>query len=167
VTGDSDLDDALRHSLAPTPAKRFAHFDELVQALEAALARAGAAESSGAAGIEVVRVAKTVHVVVTGNWTPQAVRACVEEIDHALEQPGATAIGYMLNAQGGCHSTAIDALAELHRRHQTVLRRVAFVSDTPQARGASVLIGRRVEGLPWKTFSSSESMDAWLNEVSG
>lgn len=164
LVDDPDLDDALKRSLSAAPGNRLAHFDELTRAFDGALAPFSRSLPPPPA-VEVVRLAKTLHVCVTGNWTPQAVRSCVEAIDSALDSSGSVAIGYLLNAEGGCHSTAIDALAELHRRHQTHLKRVGFVSESPQARGASVLIGRRVEGLPWKTFSTAESMDAWLNEA--
>jgi hypothetical protein len=165
ISEHESLDKALKRALAPVPADRFRRIDELVDALEAEGQRS-TQESASESRIRVERLARTLHVQVTGKWTLQTVEACAKEIGQAIES-GAFAIGYLFSAEGGCHSTAIEALADLHRRHRPKLRKVGFVSDTPQARGASVLIGSRVEGLAWRTFSSVEIMDAWLREGSG
>jgi serine/threonine protein kinase len=167
ISEDERLHKALRRALAPAPAERFRQLDELVGALEAALAHSKHEDNSEPSNVRVERLARMLRVQITGNWTPQTVEACAREIDHAMGESGALAIGYLFGSHSGCHSTAIEALAELHRRHRPRLRRVGFVSDTPQARGASVLIGSRVEGLAWKTFSSVDLMDAWLREGSG
>jgi serine/threonine protein kinase len=166
ISADARIDEALKRSLSRVPADRFRRLDELLTVLESA-ARSGPREGSDPSSVQVERFDRTLRVQVTGNWTLQTVEACAREIGLALQEPGALAIGYLLRAHGGCHSMAIDALADLHRRHRSRLRRVGFVSDTPQARGASVLIGSRVEGLAWKTFSSVDVMEAWLREAPG
>jgi serine/threonine protein kinase len=165
ISEDETVDKVLRRALAPAPTDRHRRLDELVGALEAA-ARRARNESSTPPAIRVECVARMLRVRVSGKWTAQTVESCAKEIAHAIESSGASTIGYLFAGDGSCHSTAIEALADLHRRHRPRLRRVGFVADSPQARGASVLIGSRVEGLAWKTFSSADMMDGWLREGS-
>jgi serine/threonine protein kinase len=165
ISSDPTLDKALKRAMAPQAADRFRRLDELVHSLEAA---AGSKQPDAeGSNVRVEKIARTLRVQVTGKLTPQAVETCAREVGRAIEESGAFAIGYLFGAQGSCSSTAIETLADLHRRHRATLRKVGFVSDTPQARGASVLIGSRVEGLAWKTFSSVDVMDAWLREGTG
>jgi hypothetical protein len=166
ISPDPALDKALKRSLSPQVADRFRRLDELLASLEAAVSSSATSDTAGSS-LRVEKVARTLRVHVSGKWTPHGVEACAREVARAIEESSAFAIGYLFSAQGGCSSTAIEALADLHRRHRATLRKVGFVSDTPQARGASVLIGSRVEGLAWKTFSSVDVMDAWLREGSG
>jgi len=157
------LDAALRRALAHSPAERFRGIDELASALESA---AGHVTDTGK-DVRVERKDNALRVQVEGKWTAGVIEACTREIDHAMSRfPGVRAIGYVLNAVGGNHSHAIDALGALHHRHRARLERVAFVSNSPQARGACILIGTR-GGLAWKTFASAETMDAWLRGGAG
>jgi hypothetical protein len=165
TSDDGQLRNALEQASSVHPGQRFRRIGELVSELEGALQRATQRPSSRPSNV-VVRLADgTLRVSVSGAWTPESVETCSRDIDKAVAQQGARAIGYVLEAESGCHSAAIDTLAELHRRHRGRIRRVGFVACTPQARGTSVLIGRRVEGLDWKTFASVDGMDAWLREA--
>ncbi len=159
-----DLDQALRRALSPFPDERFRTLDPLIQALEAESAPSGAQKLNPLSS-QVERSGNSISVRVSGKWTPESVSALIAEIGRALDAPGAQAIGYVLQADSGCHSAAIEALADLHFRYRRCLKRVGFVSDSPQARGTSVLIGRRAD-IPWRTFASNDSMQSWLTEVS-
>jgi hypothetical protein len=162
---DSRLNQALERGLAEQPERRFRQLAELVSELESALERRAKSGAQDESSVGIQAIDRTLRVTVTGSWTPRAVDACTRDLDLAIQERNALAIGYVLAATGGCHSTAIDMLTELHRRHRGRLKRVGFVSDSPQARGASVLIGTRVAGLDWRTFSSLETMETWLREV--
>jgi serine/threonine protein kinase len=162
---DSRLNQALERGLAEQPERRFRQLGELVSELESALERRAKSGAQDESSVGIQAIDRTLRVTVTGSWTPRAVDACTRDLDLAIQERNALAIGYVLAATGGCHSTAIDMLTELHRRHRGRLKRVGFVSDSPQARGASVLIGTRVAGLDWRTFSSLETMETWLREV--
>lgn len=162
---DAQLQAAVAHARSADVDQRFRTLSALVSEIEGALERASQETSHDAAGVEVKLSERTLRVSVSGTWTLRAVETCSRDIAQAVQERGAQAIGYVLRAQGGCHSTAIDTLTDLHRRHRSRIKRVAFVSDSPQARGASVLIGTRVAGLDWKTFASVDSMEAWLREV--
>jgi hypothetical protein len=165
LSANQALDRALRRALSPSPGDRFRHFDKLLDQLESGVGRR---DSDGvpAFSVQVDRSPTAIRVRVSGRWTPESVGSCVEQVSRALDAPGSHALGYFLEAESGCHSTAIEALAALHLRYRDRLTRVGFVSGTPQARGASVLIGSRVEGLPWKTFASADSMASWLSGAS-
>jgi hypothetical protein len=161
----ADLERALDRSLSPEPEARFRRIDELVNEIESAISKLDEEHGGSAADVKVELVDRTLRVQVDGTWTPGSVQACERDIERAMRDHDPVAIGYVLRAHGGCTSMAIERLTELHKQHRQQLKRVAFVSETPQARGASVLIGTRVSGLDWKTFSSVEFMDAWLREV--
>ncbi len=163
---DAGLEAAIERARSTDAERRFRTLAELVSEIEGAVGRSTQASSPDTSTVELKLSEQTLRVSVSGTWTPRAVETCSRDIARALQERGAQTIGYVLHAQGGCHSTAIDALADLHRRYRSRLRRVAFVSDSPQARGASVLIGTRVAGLDWKTFATVDSMEAWLREAS-
>jgi hypothetical protein len=158
LSSDAALDRALQRSLAPSVSERFRRIDELASALE--LAAGHATDEAMDVRIEHNQNALRVHVA--GRWTAGTIEACLRDIDRAMSRfPDVSAIGYVLDAIGGSHSQAIEALGALHRRHRARLERVAFVSHSPQTRGACILIGTR-GGLEWKTFASTETMDTWL-----
>jgi serine/threonine protein kinase len=158
ISSDAALDRALQRAIAPSLTERFRRIDELASALESA---AGSTTGEGA-DVRVERKENVLRVHVAGRWTPGVIEACLRDIDHAmLRFPTVSAIGYVFDAVGGNHSQAIDAIGDLHRRHRTRLGRVGFVSHSPQARGACILIGTR-GGLEWRTFASPDMMDPWL-----
>ncbi len=164
ISVHAELDSALRRALSPFPRERFWALDELLVVLEAGT---GPKDRTNRApfSIEVDGSLHAINVRVSGKWTPESVGTCIEQVARALDAPGSHAIGYLLDPQSSSHSTAIEAIAALHTRYRDRLRCVGFVSGTPEARGASVLIGRRVAGLPWKTFASADSMSSWLGEA--
>jgi hypothetical protein len=153
----SELVDPLERACSSHPFRRL---NDLVNAIEAV----AGASSAGTTTVKIERIAQTLRVEIAGKWTPKMVETATRQIDEGMRHANVQAIGYLLEAHGGCHSAAIEALTELHRRHKKQLLRVGFVSSTPQARGASILIGTRVQGLTWKTFASAAVMQSWLNE---
>jgi hypothetical protein len=158
LSSDTALDRALQRSLAPSISERFRRIDELARALEVA---AGSATDE-AMDVRIEHNQNALRVHVAGTWTAGTIEACLRDIDRAMSRfPDVSAIGYVLDAIGGNHSQAIDALGALHRRLRARVQRVAFVSHSPQTRGACILIGTR-GGLEWKTFASTETMDTWL-----
>ncbi len=161
---DAALQAALDRARSTDAARRFAHLNQLVTALEQALAQSGVNDDA-TSSFAVVRTPETIRVETSGRFTLDGITRCVEEIGRELARSKTNTIAYVLDAQGGCHGAAIDAIVQLHRRHRAVLKRVAFCSRTPEARGMSVLIGSRVDDLPWKTFSTNDSMVAWLREA--
>jgi serine/threonine protein kinase len=165
VSHDTSLDGALATALSPDAASRHARFDRLIDAFESAIARLGATRLDAPSPV-VERSGSTVHVHVLGRWTPENVATCVEHLGRALSVPGVDSIGYLLEACTGSQSAAIEALATLHRERRSTLKRVGFCSNMPQARGMAILVGCRVEGLPWKTFGSKNVMDSWLRRGS-
>lgn len=163
IAKNDEVDRALRRALSVHSAGRFHAMDELVLLIERSVGRAATA-GDGPFKLRVDRMGSAIRVHMSGIWTQEGVDSCIRQLSRILDAPGSYALGYLLEAEGGCHSAAIDALAALHLRYRGRLSRVAFVADTPQARGSSVLIGQRVDGLPWKTFTSVESMMPWLRE---
>jgi hypothetical protein len=161
ISDDTVLDGELATALSPDPASRHSRLDRLIDAFESALARLATARSD-ARSFAVERSGSTVHVRVVGRWTPENVATCVEHVGRVLSEPGVDTIGYLLEACVGSQSAAIEALATLHRERRSTLKRVGFCSHTPQARGMAILVGSRVDGLPWKTFGSEDVMDSWL-----
>jgi len=164
ISKDALLDTALRRCLSPFPSERLPQLDGLLGVLEAGTRPSGS-NAPSPYSIEIDGAEYAISVRVSGKWTPESVGTCIEQVSRVLDKPGSHAIGYLLDPQSSCHSTAIEALAALHVRYRDRLRKIGFVSGTPEARGASVLIGRRVVGLPWKTFASADSMTSWLGEV--
>lgn len=166
ISKDDALNRALQQALTLHSAGRFQRLDELLTVLETSLRQSGAPPGRAPFELRVEHVANAIRVHISGIWTPESVDTCITEVSRALDAPGEHALGYLLDAESGCHSTAIEALAAMHSRYRGRLKRVGFVSGTPQARGMSVLIGQRVAGLPWKTFASADSMESWLGEAS-
>jgi hypothetical protein len=161
ITKNEELDRALRRALAVHSGGRFNGLEELLSVIERSAGRP-TSESGGPFKLSVDRVGDAIRVHVSGIWTHEGVDACIRQVSRVLDAPGSHALGYLLDAESGCHSSAIEALAAMHARYRSRLSRVGFVAGTPQSRGSSVLIGQRVEGLPWKTFTSVDSMTSWL-----
>ena len=158
LSSDAALNRALQRSLAPSVTDRFRRIDELASAFELAGEQGG----DDSTGVRVERKENVLRVHVAGRWTPRVIETCLRDIDQAVSRfSGVFAIGYVLDAIGGNHSQAIDAIGDLHRRHRARIGRVCFVSHSPQTRGACILIGTRGD-LEWKTFASAETMDPWL-----
>src|SRR5262249_41303212 len=135
LSSNASLDRALQRALAPLISERFRRIDELASALESAAGHA----TDEAMDVRVERNENALRVHVAGKWTSGTIEACLRDIDQAmLRFPNVSAIGYVLDAVGGNHSQAIDALGALHRRHRARLARVAFVSHSPQTRGACI-----------------------------
>jgi serine/threonine protein kinase len=159
IGDDPRLDQALRRALHPSPDRRFAHLDELAAALETAPREAQAEPSLR---VHVERVGKVIRVRIDGRWNRDEIPVVLADVERLLKEPGNHQIAYTVQTKGGCQSAAIDALADLHRRHRPRLEHVAFLTDEPQARGFSILLGTAVKGLPWKVFASADTMNSWL-----
>jgi hypothetical protein len=161
IGDDPRLERALRRALHPLPDKRLAHFDELVEAIDGAQ-RDGGSASEPTLQVRAERAGKVIRVRIDGRWSREEIPAVLADLERLLMEPGLHSLAYTVQTKGGCQSVAIDALADLHRKHRARLENVAFLTDEPQARGFSILLGTSVKGLPWKVFASEGTMDSWL-----
>jgi hypothetical protein len=142
--------------------RRFAHLETFLEVIEQHL---GAADS-GETPIAVQVADGCIEVTMTGRWTRAAVKDCVERLEAALKSPGPWRVVYRFASTLGYNQAGVvSVLSELHRKHRRLLERVAFLATDPQVRGLGVILGQSIDDLPWKTFASPQTMQAWLSEA--
>jgi hypothetical protein len=137
---------------------RFLHLEDFLEIVEQSIETTAAAEK-----VEVAVSDRCITVTVSGPWSRPAVVECAARITAELRAPGKWQLAYRLSSAAGYRqSGVVDELERLHRLHRSRLERIAILAPDPQARGLGVVVGCSVEGLPWKTFLTEETMRAWL-----
>ncbi len=166
LASSSRLADALARARSGEMRARANRIGDLVDAIEDARAALGApaAAQEGADAVRADVSGRRLSITINGVWSLRTIVACVEEVDRALAAAGPWAVGYVVNATGGSMSTAVLALQDLHRRLRGKLSRVATCATSPEARGFGLLVGKGVEGVPWRDFTDPTAMNAWLAE---